>query len=128
MAFYHLCYQLKLRFKRINSQLDALKNISLSKGALKHLMNLMKEHNSICYDLYQYNHFWRFQLFFYHFFFPIIVQLMFYVGLFADVPFLVRWICTFAGISVYVLLSIPSELAAMVNKQVSKYMTSDLFN
>ncbi len=62
-GFHHICYYFTIRFKHINHKLSKFLQVLDKSDKMKQhnltLIRLLREHNRICIDLSQFNHFWN---------------------------------------------------------------------
>jgi hypothetical protein len=119
-VFHHVCYNLIIRFNAINKRFAEFSKIKI-KTSKNHsnylLLQLLREHNQVCYDLYQFDHFWRVYLAIKYLFFPLTIQLCVYIAFFTSTNFIFQF-TFFSGACFSILcLSCDCITASMVNQK-----------
>jgi len=122
-VFYHVCYQLKIRFEIMSKKILNFRAIfkknsgPCNKRLLNHrLIKLLREHNQVCLDLHQFNHFWKDYLAIKYLLFPLGIQLCAYVSFLALTNIPTRVIFFSGGIIELTCLTIDCLSASSVHK------------
>jgi uncharacterized membrane protein len=130
-VFHHVCYHLKIRFQIVNNKISNFRNIfkknsvPWNKGLFNYrLIKLLLEHNQVCLDLHQFNHFWKDYLAIKYLLLPLGIQLCTYVSLLAATNIPTRVMFLIGVIILLTCLTIDCLSASFVHKKThSCYQT-----